>query len=147
MSTPCTITAKYEDGTYHMIYCHFDGGLSMCGEKLIHHYSTLNKIKELLALGDLSWLGNTTRHKPEFWDIWSERAEEDYAEYCCTYRDRGEDSDASVYESHQEYLNEIQHHCQGVAVHYLFENGSWSFLVGDTFVQLTEDVIEHATSY
>lgn len=56
MSTRSHIGIWNEDGTLDVIYCHWDGYPSYNGAVLLHHYQDLDKIRELIALGDISLL-------------------------------------------------------------------------------------------
>lgn len=57
MTTTCTIALQEEDGSISAIGCWCDG----CGDemwlRLIKHYNTPERIKALLALGNIHWLG------------------------------------------------------------------------------------------
>ena len=77
MSTRSRIAIENQDGTVTSIYCHFDGYLSHNGEILQNHFQDREKVEQLIALGDLSCLGE---------DI-SEGAIDTIA----YHRDRGED--------------------------------------------------------
>lgn len=57
MSTRSHIGIRNEDGTLDVIYCHWDGYPSYNGAILLHHYQDPEKIRELIALGDISSLG------------------------------------------------------------------------------------------
>lgn len=60
MSTRSRIGMANPDGTISSIYCHFDGyieGPDGVGYKLFKHYQGAEKIKALIALGDISSLG------------------------------------------------------------------------------------------
>jgi hypothetical protein len=59
MSTESSIGIRERDGTIHVIYCHFDGGLHDVGRTLHDHYTSEKKIRSLLALGDISSLKST----------------------------------------------------------------------------------------
>ena len=56
MSTRSNIGIQNEDGSLDVIYCHWDGYPSHNGAILLHHYQDLEKIRELIALGDISSL-------------------------------------------------------------------------------------------
>ena len=56
MSTPCSITAKCNDGKLRTIYCHYDGHLFSAGQVLFEHFQNQKKIEELIRLGDISSL-------------------------------------------------------------------------------------------
>ena len=59
MSTCSKIGIIRNDGTSTNIYCHFDGYLSDNGKTLQKYYNTLDKVEALIALGNISSLGNT----------------------------------------------------------------------------------------
>lgn len=61
MSTRSLIGLQQADGTVKAIYCHCDGYPEWNGEKLANFYSDEQHINKLLALGDISSLGD----KPE----------------------------------------------------------------------------------
>jgi hypothetical protein len=72
MATRSRIAIENQDGTVNSIYCHFDGYVSSVGKTLFNHYDQ-EKLTELIKLGDISVLGESTL---------------DTIAYC---RDRGED--------------------------------------------------------
>ena len=59
MSTRSSIAIKNPDGTITGIYCHFDGYPEGVGNKLVKFYDTKAKVNAMLALGDISVLGDT----------------------------------------------------------------------------------------
>lgn len=95
MSTRSLIALENADGTCSSIYCHHDGYLEGVGACLKEHYTTLESVKELQALGDLSSLDDTLEEcfayhrdggeklrKPRVWKDRNELAEKawDYAD-------------------------------------------------------------------
>ena len=56
MSTTSTISILNNDGTVHGVPCLKDGYLRWNGEMLYNHYKDINKVKELVSLGDISIL-------------------------------------------------------------------------------------------
>jgi len=66
MGTRSTIAIQNEDGTVTGIYCHWDGYLSNNGRILEENYTTEESVRELIALGDLSSLGETVGTKHDF---------------------------------------------------------------------------------
>ena len=62
MATRSRIAIENLDGTIESIYCHFDGYKSGVGEVLKTFYTDVDKIRELLSLGDLSSLDVTLDH-------------------------------------------------------------------------------------
>lgn len=60
MSTRSAIAIQEtKDGPVQHIYCHFDGYPKHNGKILNEHYRDPSKVKELLALGDMSSLDET----------------------------------------------------------------------------------------
>lgn len=89
MSTRSYIMMELEDGSYKGIYCHSDGYLTYNGAILIDHYSEKKKVEELIALGNLSSLGEKTDPNPDFPHSFDYR--ERQIGVCVAYgRDRGE---------------------------------------------------------
>lgn len=104
MGTRSNIGLQNEDGSYDIIYCHWDGYPSYNGRLLFEHYQDVKKIKKLIALGDLSSLSEEIGTKHPF-DA-PTRDEGGHAEHkakygkmCTAYkRDRGEkDTEAKHY--------------------------------------------------
>lgn len=64
MSTRSAIIMKEPDGAgFAGIYCHFDGYESGVGKTLLEHYSDPAKVAALIALGDISCLGERVEPK------------------------------------------------------------------------------------
>lgn len=59
MATRSTIWITNEDGSRDGIYCHNDGYPDGVGSILAKFYNTEEKIRELIDLGDISYLGPT----------------------------------------------------------------------------------------
>ena len=85
MATRSTIAIQNEDGTVTGIYCHWDGYISCNGVILYENYNTEESVRELIALGDLSSLGETIGTQHDF--------DNAPGDECNAYgRDRGEDN-------------------------------------------------------
>ena len=112
MGTRSTIAIQNTDGTVTGIYCHWDGYLSHNGAILQENYTDEAKVRELIALGDLSSLGEIIGTKHDFND--APRNE------CNAYgRDRGEkDIDAKTCASWSALVNDF-----GQEFDYLFVPG------------------------
>lgn len=54
MSTRSRIGVENMDGSITHVYCHFDGYISGVGKMLAEHYSSEERARALIALGDLS---------------------------------------------------------------------------------------------
>ena len=61
MSTRSHIGIWNEDGSLDVIYCHWDGYPSYNGALLLHHYQAPEKIRELIAPGDISSLAESVK--------------------------------------------------------------------------------------
>ena len=107
-------------GTVTGIYCHWDGYLEHNGKILAENYTTESAVRELIALGDLSSLGETIGAKTDFNDAAKGQ--------CVAYaRDRGEtDVAATTFDSHADLVEQI-----GQGFDYLYIPGKgWSVARG-----------------
>ena len=120
MATRSTIAIRNADTTVTGIYCHWDGYLSYNGKVLVENYTTEAAVRELIALGDLSSLGERIGSKHDF-----DNAPRDE---CNAYgRDRGETGvDATTFGSWREMLNKV-----GEGYNYLFVPGEGWYVVYD----------------
>ena len=85
MATRCFIGIQDSNGTVRGIYCHSDGYYDYTGVRLEAHYMDPAKIEALLALGDISILGDEIGEKHDFND------HETHRDWTKAYhRDRGE---------------------------------------------------------
>jgi hypothetical protein len=83
MSTRSLICCQNSNGSYDVIYCHFDGTPAHNGRILHEHYACPEKIAALFALGDLSVLAPEIGEKHSF--------EQRNTRWCFAYgRDYGE---------------------------------------------------------
>jgi hypothetical protein len=88
------------------VYCHFDGYPDGVGKMLKEHYTEPQKIKELLANGDMSSLGETVQ-KTVF------------------YKDRGEDLHITKTRSFDELVDRAR--SVGAEYVYLFSDSVWDY--------------------
>jgi hypothetical protein len=135
MGTRSTIAIQNANGTVTGIYCHWDGYTSHNGRILQDYYTTEAQVRELIALGDLSSLGETVGTKHDFNN--APRSE------CNAYgRDRGEKNvDAATFNSHADLIQQI-----GQEYDYLFTPGAgWTvryFSGWDNAVQPLAEAIQ-----
>jgi hypothetical protein len=104
MSTRSLIAIKNDDETYDAVYCHFDGYPEApgVGHKLKQHYTSEEQIRELLAAGNMSSLGEDIK-KCEFYssrgmpvtfyknltsEQLKERAQNSWCEYIHIFEDK-----------------------------------------------------------
>ena len=66
MSTRSLIGLMSPSGKVRYIYCHFDGYIEGVGKTLLQHWSNPNKVEALIALGDISVLGEEIGEKHDF---------------------------------------------------------------------------------
>ena len=111
MSTNSRLRAVYptEKGTMRLkpIYCHWDGYPSNMLPLLNENYNTIEKVEELMALGNLSYLAERVKPEPEEEHSFDKPIRDITVAY---HRDRGEDL---------EFWNDRQHY------NYIFNGETW----------------------
>lgn len=97
MSTRSLIGRECADGHVVGIYCHFDGYPDGVGATLLAHWTDPGKVDDLLALGDLSVLGEVLGEKHPFDTfLYTEEEKARFAGWTLAYgRDRGEEGTAA----------------------------------------------------
>lgn len=115
MSTNSSIAWQRLDGKYEAIYCHWDGYIRGVGKRLLENYDESN-LPKLMALGDLSVLGDEPIDYPNGWDPMVSVPDN----RCLSYAARGECTPSMVYDSKAQYDLAAQ-----LEYNYLFENGTW----------------------
>jgi hypothetical protein len=145
MATRSSISIRNADGSYTGIYCHFDGYLTNNGRILCEHYTNEDKIRELMALGDISSLkpeigeqhpfdGPCMFSDPKAYDAYKAK----FGSWCKAYgRDRGEpDCEARTHPTLEALMDQIEQEYD-----YLWDGEQWMvrFYTTDTrFVPLEE---------
>ena len=113
MATRSYIGIRNADASVDYIYCHFDGYPEYNGAILTEHYSNINRVNELLNLGDLSVLGKFIGEKNDFNDR--------VRDTCLAYgRDRGESNVGKKNTGYDELITD-----QSVAYVYVFDGDYW----------------------
>jgi len=107
MATRSRLRAKVDGKILKPIYCHWDGHSETKLPILNENYNTDEKVKELMALGNLSALHPKVKPDEEQEHSFDNPAEGVTVAY---HRDRGEDLE--FWSARQEY-------------NYLYENGIW----------------------
>lgn len=118
MGTRSFIAMKTEGG-FKGIYCHWDGYLDWNGRILLEHYSHQEKLARLIALGNISVLGEEIGKKHGF----DARPEGETTFYG---RDRGDDNQGPV---SKRTLNSLQDHAGrcGCEYFYVFDGKQWEY--------------------
>jgi len=119
MSTRCRIAYRRPDNTVVSIYCHHDGYPDGVGQMLKDFYTDSDIIEQLMALGDLSSLGEKPVSDPKAWTDHTIDTTK-----CVAYKDRGENTPAQVHTGLKEYLNDLKDGLQE-EYNYLFYRGIW----------------------
>ena len=116
MATRSYIGIRNLDASVSYIYCHYDGYPDGVGAILTEYYTDINKVNELMKLGDLSALGPEIGEKQDFNDrsthndIW-----------CLAYgRDRGEENVSVKQGKFDELIVD-----QSVSYVYIFDGDYW----------------------
>jgi len=113
MATRSYIGVRNTDASVDYIYCHFDGYPEHNGAILTEYYSNINRVNELLNLGDLSVLGKFIGEKNEFNDR--------VRDTCLAYgRDRGESNVSKKNTGYDELITD-----QSVDYVYVFDGDYW----------------------
>lgn len=119
MSTRCLIGKENPDKTITYIYCHHDGCPSWMSKVLLNYYQNEEVIDKLLALGDMSCIGNypVTRAWDSPWD----------ANSCEPYSERGDFMPASTVDDEKEFFRILEDE----EYWYLFKDNKWFYSNGD----------------
>lgn len=109
MSTRSYIAIKRKNGEFDRVYCHSDGYLEYNGLVLDMYYKDIDKINNLIELGDLSLLGLRVNPDPSIshgFDF-NERQEGVTVAYG---RDRGElNTNKQTYKNEKKFLDSLQY--------------------------------------
>ena len=111
MSTRSRIGLELSDGSIISIYNHFDGYKEFTGVKLVENFNTLDKVKELIDMGDISCLWTNVG--------WNQETLEETGPL--PYSSRGEDCPPRLDADLAEYL--LPDNSEEFA--YVFRNGEW----------------------
>jgi hypothetical protein len=135
MATRSRIAVLQKDGTVKSIYCHFDGYLSGVGAELLHHYNDYEKANALMALGNLSSVGEHLQPNPASPHNFECSQKGVTSAY---HRDRGEDFDQDTHKDLPDYLENGDFE----EYNYLFVGGKWYLLEGVNVTELTPELVE-----
>lgn len=120
MATRCRIGIELEDGTIKHSYCHWDGYPTGVGKTLVEHYNDIEKVKELLSFGDMSYLAPEIHPSGETHSF--DSSEENVTVFY--KRDRGESEVNSVITLMDELFS-VQYNFLDYV--YLFRDGNWYY--------------------
>lgn len=99
MSTNASIAVEHKDGSVSVVYLHHDGSVNWAGKTLLGHYNSLELAEQLVALGDMSVLGERIEPIGEHTFANPESGTTVYYN-----RDRDEDTVMFHYDSIEDYI-------------------------------------------
>jgi hypothetical protein len=142
MGTRSTIAIQNEDGSVTGIYCHWDGYISHNGNILYQFYRDEAKVRELIALGDISSLKTEIgeQHPFDTYNLKEEDKDPRWEEWTTAYgRDRGETgTDARSAHNWRQFITE-----NGQEYDYLFTPGAgWQVTTNSGVYDLAKALIE-----
>ena len=141
MGTRSNIGYINDEGKIRAAYCHYDGYLEHNGRILLDYYTDAAKVKELVELGDMSFLGSKIHPTPGSGHDFDNNENDVTVFYG---RDRGENDVAPVtYDTVSKWVNRKD---SWEEYYYLFmpEISTWMvYAVHDKrWKQVTEDLIK-----
>lgn len=122
MSTRCLIGRKIKGNKVEYIYCHLDGYLDGVGEILKTHYTNDGVIDKLMALGNLSALGEIAESNSNQFNYLGNI---DY-NLCAAYRDNGEEDVDSKIVTEKEYIDKLSTNIW-MKYLYLWDGEKWCY--------------------
>lgn len=90
MATRAYIIRRNTDGSLDYIYNHYDGYPLGVGVMLRDHYQDPNTVDQLIALGDISYLGKTPVDPGNLWDDPAKTSTDNNDTYTKSYASRGD---------------------------------------------------------
>ena len=120
MATRSNIGIKLANGKVEAIYCHWNGYLSYNGKMLLKYYNTEEKIKKLIALGDISVLKEKVAPPKGKKHSYNEPIENVTVAY---HRDRKEEFNMLKFDSEEKYFGPDNN--SDSEYRYLFKDGKW----------------------
>ena len=128
MGTRSRIGVVNPGGTITSIYCHWDGYPEHHLPILTGHYTTKDKVADLLALGSLSTLGPEIGVRHDFgWTSqvpYELQAEHPWKRMCTShFRDQGDLEELAVVDDRQDFMERCRS-CNAEWF-YLFDDGKW----------------------
>ena len=114
MGTRSRFGIVQEDGSILSVYHHWDGYPQWLGVHLVNNYNTEEKIRAVMADGDMSTLESSQDWNRK--DLNPKRP--------LYYKERGENTPATVSGNKYHFFN-LTRNCGGEYA-YLFENGKWT---------------------
>ena len=132
MATRSTIAVQHIDGTVSSVYCHWDGYLEHNGKILLENYNTIEKVEELISLGDISSLRQSTECPV------GHHFNNPLSGFTVFYgRDRGEyDTDPKRFENYVDYIKNNP----SEEYNYIFINNVWQCEHNGTIFNVTDNL-------
>lgn len=136
MATRSRIGIENENGRIESIYCHWDGHPRHNGKILAEHYTDVEKIKSLIALGDISSLQENAIPAEGVAHSFEEPAGNVTVAY---HRDRGEDFNSARINHSLEAFTKSDVEEYG----YVFtRDGEWKVVLGQGKIKNLAEVLQ-----
>lgn len=145
MSTRANIS-YVDNNKVHTIYCHNGGYIEEVGTLLFNFYNTIEKVTELVANGDASYIAKTINPDPTY----EHSFDNPQADVCVFYhRDRNESWEHTkpyISDFNETTLSKIMGNQE---YNYIFMNDKWYVnRYGDADIyELTEDIVKNGLPY
>lgn len=125
MSTRSSIAIKRKDGSIESIYCHSNGFLEHNGYLLNYYYKDINKINNLINLGDISCLNKKVNPDPSIPHSFEYKNRQ--KDVVVAYgRDRGEtNTEKNIFQNIDDYKISLKDSWQVYSYLYDEENKKW----------------------
>ena len=139
MSTRSRIGIVELDGKVKSIYCHHDGYPSYNGRVLKESYSTPERIEKLMALGNISSLGDYLDEN----EAKGQTDKEVVCAYCRDYKEDYESNAPKMADSVDDFMDFVVKAVDYDYV-YLFKDGKWNMAPwrSKNLVELTDEIIK-----
>jgi hypothetical protein len=142
MATRSAIGVMHGDNC-KMVYCHWDGYLQGVGETLLKHYDS-PKANHLVALGNISGLGEEIGEKHPFSQFESNIEEKEYDNLygkMTTFYGRDREEEGTEYMTFGKFVDAVEYYKNcGAEFMYIMQNDVWYVSQGDMteLVELSE---------
>lgn len=135
----------FYDGTIHAVYCLHDGYRETLLPKLLRYYNSREAAKEILALGDISYLGTTLNHCADDWALAKGgRLAEPYDDRTLVCGDHGEPSTPMIFKNISAFRATLYNTTTPHAYLYDDRTHKWKYLAASGYVSnIGEDRRRH----
>ena len=137
MSTHSQIGIKNLDGSIETIYCHWDGHVFTNGKTLVNHYTTEDKVRELISLGSLSSLHERIKPNKDEKHSFDNPSEDVTVAYIRDRNEHSENCQSKKYKNFKDYKKGLKY-LDG-EYHYLYNVKTSKWICLKPVYQLSKD--------